>query len=126
MLPTAVGDLDRLRVKDARTGFSGASKPFTKVSLKLSVHLLEDPVLSPASKIVINGSPRREIVREHSPGTATSQDVEDRIDNLRQPILAGPTATLGDKDQRGNQLPSGLTEVTGITCWSRRQDDLRN
>ena len=82
MLPAAVGDLDRLGVKDARTGFSGASKPFTKVSSKLSVHLLEDPVLAPASKIVIHGSPRRKIVRKHPPGTATSQDVEDRIDNL--------------------------------------------
>ena len=124
MLPAAVGDLDRLGVKDARTGFSGASKPFTKVSSKLSVHLLEDPVLAPASKIVIPGSPRRKIVRKH-PRSATSQDVEDRIDNLPQPILAGPAVTLRDRDQRGNELPLGLTEVTGVTCWSRRQDDLR-
>ena len=116
MLPTAVGDLDRLGVNDARTGFSGASKPFTKVSSKLSVHLLEDPVLAPASKIVINGSPRRKIVRKHPPGTATSQDVEDRIDNLPQPILAGLAVTLRDRDQRGNELPLGLTEVTGVTC----------
>ena len=125
MLPAAVGDLDRLGVKDARAGFSGASKPFTKVSSKLSVHLLEDPVLAPASKIVIHGSPRRKIVRKHPPGTATSQDVEDRIDNLPQPILAGPALTLRDRNQRGNELPLGLTEVTGVTCWSRRHDELQ-
>ena len=98
MLPTAVGDLDRLRVHDARTGFSGASKLFTKVSSKLSVHLLEDPFLAPASKIVIHGSPRREIVRKHPPGAATSQEVEDRIDNLPQSILAGTAVTLRDMD----------------------------
>ena len=101
MLPAAVGDLDRLGVKDARTGFSGASKPFTKVSSKLSVHLLEDPVLAPASKIVIHGSPRRKIVRKHPPGTATSQDVEDRIDNLQQPILAGSAVTPRDRGSVG-------------------------
>ena len=119
MPSTAVGDLDRLRVKDARTGFSGAPKPFTRVSSKLSVHLLEDPILAPAPKIVIHGSPRRKIVGKHPPGTPTSQDVEDRIDNLPQPILAGPAVTLRDRDQRGNELPLGLTEVTGVTCWSR-------
>ena len=125
MLPVAVGDLDRLGVKDARTGFSGASKPFTKVSSKLSVYLLEDPVLAPAPKIVINGSPRWKIVRKHPPGTAASQNVEDRIDNLRQPIFACPTVTLRDRDQRGNELPLGLTKVTGVTGWSRRHDELR-
>ena len=123
MLPTAVGDLDRLGVHDARTRFSGTSKPFTKVCPKLGVHLLKDPVFAPASKIVINGSPRREIMRKHPPGTATSQEVEDRIDNLPQPILAGPAGTLRDWDQRGNELPLGLTEVTGVTCWRRRHDD---
>ena len=125
MLPTAVSDLDRLRVNDARTGFSGAAKPFTKVASKLSVHLPEDPVLAPAPKIVINGSPRWKIVRKHPPGTAASQNVEDRIDNLPQPILAGPAVTLRDRDQRGNELPLGLTEGTGVTYWSRRQDELR-
>ena len=125
MLPAVVGDLDRLGVKDARTGFSGVSKPFTKVFSKLRVHLLEDPVLAPASKIVIHGSPRREIVRKHPPGIATSQDVEDCIDNLPRPILAGLAVTLRDRDQRSNELPLGLTEVTGVTCWSRRQDELR-
>jgi hypothetical protein len=67
MLSTAVSDLGRLGVNDARTGFSGASKPFTKVCPKLGVHLLEDPVFAPASKIVINGAPRREIMRKHPP-----------------------------------------------------------
>ena len=61
-------------------------------------------------------------MRKHPPGTATSQDVEDRIDNLPQPILAGPAVTLRDWDQRGNELPLGLTEVTG---WRRRHDDFR-
>ena len=124
-LPSAICDLDRLGVKDARTGFSGASKPFTKVASKLSVHLLEDPVFAPAPKIVIYASPRRKILRKHSPGAATSQDVEDRIDNLPQPILVGPAVTPRDRDQWGNELPLGLTEVTGVTCWSRREDDLR-
>ena len=64
-------------------------------------------------------------MRKHPPGTATSQDVEDRIDNLPQPILAGPAVTLRDWDQRGNELPLGLTEVTGVTCWRRRHDDFR-
>ena len=32
---------------------------------------------------------------------------------------------LRDRDQWGNELPLGLTEVTGVTCWSRRHDELR-
>jgi len=32
---------------------------------------------------------------------------------------------LRDWDQRGNELPLGLTEVTGVTCWRRRHDDFR-
>ena len=71
---------------------------------------------------MITGSPRREILREHSPGTATSQKVEDRIDNLPQRILAGPAGTLRDRDQRGNEMPLGLTGVTG---WSRRHNNFR-
>jgi len=62
-------------------------------------------------------------VRKHPPGAATSQEVEDRIDNLPQRILAGTAGILRDWDQRGNKLPLGLTEVTGVTCWSRKHDD---
>ena len=41
----------------------------------------------------------------------------------RNPYSRGPAVTLRDWDQWGNELPLGLTEVTGVTCWHRRHDD---
>ena len=51
MLLTAIGDLDRLGVNDARTHFFGEANPFTKVSPRLCVPLLEDPVLARLSSL---------------------------------------------------------------------------
>ena len=54
-------------------------------------------------------------MRQHPPGYATADDVEDAVKDLTEVNATGPAAGLGRKQQRHHELPLFISQVSWIT-----------
>src|SRR5262249_34516005 len=72
------------------------------------------PVGGPADEVVIDGPPAREVVRQGPPGAAVAVTVEDRIEDVPEVGLAGPPQVRGGREQRLEDVPLGIGQVTRI------------
>src|SRR4051812_47824965 len=74
----------------------------------------ERAVVVPAAKVAIDRAARGQVLGERGPLTACAQDIHHAVDHLSH--IHGPlvAATLGRRDQRGNQRPFRVGYITRI------------
>jgi hypothetical protein len=65
-----------------------------------TVHPLPGAVDAPSSEVVKDGLPRREVVWKEAPRTATSQDVEDGVEDIAPAVDRRSTGGFRDGKMR--------------------------
>jgi hypothetical protein len=60
---------------------------------------------------VMDGLPRRKLMWQQAPGTATADDIEDGVKELTQSVDSGPSASLWSREVRLNASPLVVGEV---------------
>ena len=82
MRTTRFGGLDALGIDDSGAGAGMAAGSFPVSFHQLVVHACPGAFVTEAGEPAISRLMRREMLRQHAPGTATAQLKENRIDNL--------------------------------------------
>ena len=107
--------LDRLAVQDRGTGLRIPAFGFPKFSSQSRVDVCPSPVFTPETELVVDGLPRRQVVRQHAPSTASAYDVEDGIQNFPDGVLTLATSIgFGFGDQRLDFLPFEICQIARV------------
>jgi hypothetical protein len=64
--------------------------------------------------VIVDGAPRRKLVRQHTPGTAGTVQIENAIDNFLHAHLSRATAGLGWGNQGFYELPLLIRQIAWI------------
>ncbi len=75
------------------------------------MHPLPGAVLTPDPKVVVDDLPRGEVMRQHTPGTATAHDIKDPIQDFTLGVLLWSSPTLGLRNIGLEQCPLMVTDV---------------
>jgi hypothetical protein len=78
---------------------------------------LPGAVDAPGPEVMVDGLPGRELVREQAPGTATTRDVKDCLEDLAQGVQPGSSRGFGGREVGLHVRPFGIGEV-GLVCSS--------
>ena len=98
--PAHLGGLDRLAVDDRGGGPGGAPHHLACTLAQRGVDRLPQAAQAPLPKVVEHRLPRRKVSRQHPPGHAATQDVEDGIEDLVQNNGASTPSALRLRKQR--------------------------
>ena len=90
----------RLTVDDASARLRVASNTRAELLAQHLVDMLPRSVHTPQAKVVIGGLPGWELVRQQPPRAATSNDVEDGVQDLTHRMKSGAADTLGRRQER--------------------------
>jgi hypothetical protein len=107
-----------LTIDDAGAGLAALPNGHPHVAAQQLMHTLPGAIIPPAPEILIDNLPGGKVMRQQAPGTATTQDIEDRIQDLTLGIFLGPSTGLGRWDQMLNQGPLSVTEIGWV--WFAR------
>jgi len=116
-LAAYAGGLHRLAIHAARTGPGIASETDPKPLSEGGVDPLPRPIDAPEAEVMVDGLPRRKVVGKKPPGAATTDDVEDGIEDLAGGVDLGTTGALRDGQIGLDDLPLLVGEV-GSVCSS--------
>src|SRR3954453_15009106 len=78
------------------------------------VNLLPCPVAAPRPEVMINSSPRRQIMRQQFPGTSTADCVEDAVQDFPSAVYGRASARLHHRDERFQVCPLGVGHVSVV------------
>jgi hypothetical protein len=98
-IPSHTGALDRLAIHHASARLRVPLHADPQALAQGGVHPLPSAVEPPRSEVMVDGLPGWEVVGQQSPGTATTQDVEDGLEDLAQGVHPGTPW-----DFRGRQM----------------------
>ena len=98
--------------RSGRAGF--AAFMFAGSHIEFVVEALQRAVPSPQVHIAVDRAAGRKVLRQRSPLTAMFQHIEQAIDHRPQIHLALSPAPLRRRNQRGDDLPFGIGQITGI------------
>src|SRR3954452_1108704 len=106
--------LDALAIDDrsARAGVPPRQLPACHI--EHVVNAPERAVVVPSVEVVVQGAARRQVLGDRGPLAARAQDVHETVGHLAQvdrPLVA---AALGGRDQRGDQRPVRVGQVTWV------------
>lgn len=106
--------LDALAVDHCGRRAGVAPSALAAVHEQMVVHALEDPAITQPGEPSIDATPRRAALRQHAPGTADAQDVENGVDDLA--LRPGPASALPTWPGQPwfQQTPIGIGQVTRI------------
>src|SRR5215210_4192841 len=82
-----------------------------------SVHPLPRAVDAPSSEVMVDGLPGRKVVRQKTPGTATTDYVEDCVKDLAQGVYSRASRSFRGRDMGFYVRPFGTGQV-GLVCCS--------
>jgi hypothetical protein len=87
--------------------------------VKLVVDPFPGAVALPGRKVMIDGVPLRQIVREQSPRASRAQHVSDSVQDFPPLVLRGPPTALGLRDGVLDQRVLKIAQVTrvGRSFW---------
>src|ERR1700726_3260294 len=105
---------DRLAIHDSSAGFSFSTGGLPDQCPHGIVDRLPGAVAAPRPEVVINRSPRRQVMRQQVPGTTTADYVEVSIQDFTPCVLGGTAAWFGGGHQRFQMVPFGIGEVSII------------
>src|SRR5215210_4992807 len=116
-IPSHTGALDRLAIHHACARLRVPLQADPQTLAQGGVHPLPGAVEPPRSEIMVNGLPGWEVVGQQSPGTATTQDVENGVEDLAQGVHPGTSWGFGGRHMGLYVGPLGIGEV-GLICFS--------
>ncbi len=94
------GRPDRLTVDDASGRLRVAPNAHAELLAQHLVEMLPRSAHTPEAKVVIGGLPGWELVRQQPPRAATSNDIEDGVQDLTHRMKPGSADTLGRRQER--------------------------
>ena len=112
------GRLDRLTREHSSAGLAtlaGSHPDITPVPIMPPV---PGPVLPPAPAVLIDHRSGGNVIGQQAPGTATTEDIGERAEDLAFRICLGPPPGFGWEDQMCNQAPCSVTLVGRV--WFAR------
>src|SRR5829696_5405461 len=112
---TYPGRLGRLRIDHSRAGLGVSPQPHPQALAQRRVEPLPHTVEAPNPEVVMDGLPGREVVGQKSPGTATTDDVEDSVEDLAERVHPRSPGGFWDGEMRFYTSPFGVGEV-GVVC----------
>src|SRR5580700_8994233 len=62
--------------------------------------LLPDSAAAPEPEIVMDGAPRRKVMRKQFPGTTTANGIEDAVEDLAAAVFGRPAPGFGGRHER--------------------------
>jgi len=89
------GRPDGLAIDDASARLGITPDGRAELLAQDGVQVLPGAVQTPQTEVVVGGLPRRELMREQSPGTATPNDVEDSVQDFADRVEARSAKPLG-------------------------------
>ena len=115
------GRPDRLTVDDASGRLRVASNTRAELLTQHLVEMLPRSIHTPEPKVVVGGLPGWELVRQQPPRAATSNDVEDGVQDLTHRMKPGAADTLGRRQER---IQAGELSVRQIGQVGSPQGDI--
>ena len=119
--PTHLGGLGRLAVNDRRTRLARAADALTVALAQGRVDALPRALAAPAGIMVEDGTWWGILVREEAPLHSGTQEVENRIDDPAQAICLLAPSRVGAGEERLEQRPFRVRQITGIEVLSHGQ-----
>ena len=107
--------LHRLAIHYACAGLRISLEAYSQTLAQVSVQLLPGTVDPPSSEVVVNGLPRRKLVRQQAPSTPATHDVEDGVKELTQSVDSRSSASLWGREIRLYASPLGVGEVGWVS-----------
>src|SRR4051794_25778865 len=95
LLSSHAGALDRLRIDNTRGGLRITPKTDPQALADGCVESLPGTIDAPEAKVMVDGLPRREVVRQQAPGAAAAENVEDGVEDLADAVEARSSRSLG-------------------------------
>src|SRR5215207_6791468 len=118
LLSSHAGALDRLRIDNTRGGLRITPKTDPQALADGCVEPLPGTIDAPEAKVMVDGLPRREVVRQQAPGAAAAENVEDGVEDLAQVVEARLSRGFRGWGQMGfDARPFSIGEV-GLVCFS--------
>src|SRR5215207_2473448 len=118
LLSSHAGALDRLRIDNTRGGLRITPKTDPQALADGCVEPLPGTIDAPEAKVMVDGLPRREVVRQQAPGAAAAENVEDGVEDLAQVVEARSSRGFRGWGQMGfDARPFSIGEV-GLVCFS--------
>jgi hypothetical protein len=68
-------------------------------------------VLAPLTKVVIDDAPRGQVMRQHPPGTAAAQQIEDGVEDVPLGVGLGTAPRFGVGHEMLEHVPFFVTEI---------------
>src|SRR5512139_297457 len=114
-LVAGLGALDTLAVEDGRTGMSVATFDQAHVFPQVGVNLRPQPVALPYAEVVVDRPPRGEVGRQVAPLARRLDQIEDRVEELAEQVLAR-TSLLGRLGETiVDEVPFGVAEIRCVS-----------
>src|SRR5215210_5467796 len=106
--------IDGLAIDDrsARAGVSPRQLPACHI--ERVVNAAERAVVVPSVEVVVQGAARRQVLGDRGPLAACTQDIHEAVGHLAQVDRPLVPAALGGRDQRGDQRPFLVGQVTWV------------
>src|SRR5690606_2058104 len=121
------GSLRGLAIHDACRGFVGTAFHLTDGVTKRVVNDFEIAPLRPLRICIVDGVPRRQVMREHSPRASRANSVKDRVHDLA--TIVARCLKVRKLDRRWYQLsensPLGIRQVARIRASAARRRGAR-
>src|SRR4051794_40613468 len=113
--PPFDGALCGLAVDDRRRRARLAPRILPHLNIERVVDALERSVPIPQVEVLPDGAARRQVFRQRLPLAPRPEHIEDRVEDLTNVHRSRAAAALGRTDQRSDQRPFGLRQITLIT-----------
>src|SRR5882762_6875443 len=116
----------RLAVHDRAAGLALSSGCLPHPFAHGVMDLLPDPLATPRPKVMVDRTPRGEIVRQQFPCAATTNRVTDPIHNLAPRVFWRTSAGFGCGHERFQAIPFGISEISIVGSTVFHVDRLRD
>src|SRR5215204_4329761 len=112
---THPGSPGRFAIDHSRAGLWVSPQSYSQALAQRGVQLLPNPIEAPNPEVVMNSLPRREVVRQKPPATATTEHVEDSVKYLTRRVNPRSSRCSRDGEVGFYASPFGVGEV-GVVC----------
>jgi len=113
-LVAALGALNTLTVDDTRAGIAVSSFDQADLFAQVRVNRRPQPVPLPETEVVINSAPPGEMNRQVAPLASRLDQIEDRVKQFADFMLAGTANLTGFWEAVADEIPFGIGKVRGV------------
>ena len=121
-LVAGLGTLDALAVDNRSAGLRLSATDQAQMFSQMGMNLVPQAVVLPAAKVVIDGAPRSKVFGQIPPLATGPDQIEDRVDQLSERMLAAATLLAGLGETIVEALPFGVGKIRCISHRKRIAD----